>query len=73
MLRAAGVLRILLPKRKGNSVLLLGPSGSGKTTLFLQLRDGDIHNGTVASMHENAGTFLLASEKVTSNAMPESV
>jgi len=66
---AAGVLRILLPKRKGNSVLLLGPSGSGKTTLFLQLRDGDIHNGTVASMHESAGTLLLASEKVTSKCL----
>lgn len=61
----AGVLRILLHKRKGRSVLLLGPSGSGKTTLFLQLRDGDIHNGTVASMQENAGTFVMTTEKVS--------
>ena len=62
----AAVLRLVLSSRKGNSVLLLGPSGSGKTTLFYQLRDGNIHNGTVASMQENAGTFAFASEKVFS-------
>ena len=65
----AGLSRVLLSKRKGNSVLLLGPSGSGKTTLFLQLRDGQTHNGTVASMQENAGTFVLSTEKVTTQSL----
>lgn len=62
---AAGLLRFLLAKKTGKSVLLLGPSGSGKTTLFLQLRDGETHNGTVASMQENAGSFVMANENVT--------
>ena len=59
----AGLIRIYLSRAKGSAVLLLGPSGSGKTTLFLQLRDGDIHNGTVASMQENTGSFTLSTEQ----------
>ncbi|KAL3161410.1 hypothetical protein ABBQ32_010300 [Trebouxia sp. C0010 RCD-2024] len=63
LLFTLGLIRLYLSKGKGNAVLLLGPSGSGKTTLFLQLRDGDTHNGTVASMQENAGTFALSTEQ----------
>lgn len=59
-----GMLRLLLSRSRGKSVLLLGPSGSGKTTLFFQLKDGDLHNGTVASMQENVGAW--APEKVHS-------
>lgn len=45
-------------------MLLVGPCDAGKTTLWLQLRDGTTHHGTVASMQENAGEFVLSGEKV---------
>lgn len=53
----SGLLRFWLSKGSGRSLLLLGPSRSGKTTLFYQLKDGNLHNGTVASMQENVGIW----------------
>ena len=60
----AGLLRILLAGRKGDTILFLGPAGAGKTTMYLQLRDGTVHNGTVASMAENVSRCMLIHEKV---------
>ncbi len=61
---SAGLLRILFAGRKGDTVLFLGPAGAGKTTMYLQLRDGTLHNGTVASMAENVSRCMLIHEKV---------
>ena len=61
---SAGLLRILFAGRKGDTVLFLGPAGAGKTTMYLQLRDGTVHNGTVASMAENVSRCMLIHEKV---------
>ena len=61
---SAGLLRILFAGRKGDIVLFLGPAGAGKTTMYLQLRDGTLHNGTVASMAENVSRCMLIHEKV---------
>ncbi|KAI8463278.1 MAG: signal recognition particle receptor beta subunit-domain-containing protein [Monoraphidium minutum] len=46
-------------KKRGSTVVLAGPPNSGKTTLFFQLKDGDLHNGVVASMGENAAAVTL--------------
>ncbi|XP_010904569.1 uncharacterized protein [Elaeis guineensis] len=56
-----GILRLLKPS-KSTTIVLAGLSGSGKTTLFFQLRDGSPHQGTIASMDPNEGTFVLHSE-----------
>ncbi|CAN6454424.1 unnamed protein product [Victoria cruziana] len=45
-----------------NTIVLAGLSGSGKTVIFYQLRDGSSHQGTVTSMDQNEGTFILHSE-----------
>lgn len=42
-------------KRKGRSILLVGPCNAGKTTLFYQLKDGELHHGSVASMQVGGG------------------
>ncbi|EEF37035.1 signal recognition particle receptor subunit beta [Ricinus communis] len=49
-------------RTKSNTIVLTGLSGSGKTVLFYQLRDGSSHQGTVTSMEQNEGTFILHSE-----------
>ncbi|KAK9842265.1 hypothetical protein WJX81_003543 [Elliptochloris bilobata] len=58
-----GVLQFWTQRKKGDSVLLVGACGAGKTTLFLQLRDGTVHQGTVASMVENVDAVQLPAEK----------
>ncbi len=55
---------LVAPKRRsGTLIVLAGPCNAGKTTLFYQLRDGSVHNGTVASMQENSGTVAVQSAK----------
>lgn len=45
--------------------MLVGPCDAGKTTLFLQLRDGTVGMGTVASMQPNEADIRLKSDKVS--------
>ncbi|XP_051114392.1 uncharacterized protein LOC127240012 [Andrographis paniculata] len=52
----------IFKRRSSNTIVLTGLSGSGKTVLFYQLRDGSSHQGTVTSMEQNEGTFVLHSE-----------
>jgi signal recognition particle receptor subunit beta len=61
---ASGAYLLFGGGRRGSTVLLVGPSGSGKTTLFMQLREGNVLNGTVTSMEENVDAFPLHTEKV---------